>query len=85
MDVAYEVNGYNRKTGELAITVDVPDWRVSSVLRTARVPMSDDGLGSYPLNDGQVMEITSLLGNQINRPDLEFFLEPYEAPQQAAG
>jgi hypothetical protein len=60
--------------------------RLASVLRTARVPMDADGLGSYPLDSGQVAEIAFSAGATLDRRDLDFFLEPYEArPQKAVG
>ena len=85
MPVMYEMNGYDQKTGELAFSVDVPEFRAYPALRIAGVPLNDDGLGSYPLDAGQISEIASMLGVDIDRSDLDFFLEPYEAPQQAAG
>jgi hypothetical protein len=85
MPIRYEVNGYDRQTGDLAWSLDVPEWRVPSVLRIAGVPPSDDGLGSYPLQAGQVSEIVSLLETTLEQRDLAFFLEPYEAPQKAVG
>ena len=47
-----EMNGYEHKTGELAFSVEIPDFRVRSVRNTAGVPLCDDGLGSYPLDPG---------------------------------
>lgn len=85
MPVMYEVNGYDRKTDELKFSVDVPDRRVASVLRTADVPPLDDCLGSYPLDSGHLREIAFLLGIEIDQDDLDFYLEPYETPQKATG
>ncbi len=84
MPVFYEVNGYDSRSGGLTASFEVPDWRVPSVLRTAGVPQSDDGLGSYPLDGSQVSEIAALIGTTIEQEGLDFFLEPYEAPQEAA-
>jgi len=85
MPVMYEVNGYDRKTGDLTSSFEIPERRVPSVLRVVGVTPPDDGLGSYPLQTGQVAEIASLLETKIDQGDLDFFLEPYEAPQKAAG
>ena len=76
MPVMYEVNGYDRASGELVKTYDVPAHRISFVLRTARVPASD-GYGSYPLTPGQLAEIGALLETEIEPDNLDFFLEPY--------
>ena len=84
MAVMYELNGYDRKTGDLALSFDIPERRIAIVLQVPEVPKFDDGLGSYPLNPEQVMRIASLLEKTVV-PELDYFLEPYETPQQAAG
>jgi hypothetical protein len=35
MPVMYEVNGYDPKTGDLVLSVDVPDRRLASVLENS--------------------------------------------------
>jgi hypothetical protein len=84
MALMYEVTGYDRKTGELVAAHDVPGHCLGSALRVAGVSAPDPDLGSYPLATGQVNEISALIGAPIYRPDLDFFLEPYDALQQAA-
>jgi hypothetical protein len=81
----YEVIGYDRRTGEMAAEYHVPDRRVPSVLKVACVLPSHDGLGCYPLNNEQVSEISRILETPIEHDDRDFFLEPYEEPQRAAG
>jgi len=85
MSVMYEINGYDRKTGDLILSFDVPERRSATVMKIALIPKFDDGLGSYPLDARQVSEIASLLERPVVSANLDYFLEPYEAPQKAAG
>ena len=78
MSSKYEVTGYDRKTGALMAFYDVPSERISLVKNIAGVPSSDDGLGSYPLNRGQVSAIAKLLDTAIDNHSIDFFLEAYD-------
>ena len=57
---------------------DVPEQRIDSVRKIAGIPPSDDGLGSYPLDRGQVAAIGRVLETPIEQQDLDFFLEAYD-------
>jgi hypothetical protein len=82
MALFYEITGYSRKTGHLEAYYDVPGRKKGSVKRIAGIGPSDDGLGSYPLNAGQVAEIARILETPIECPGCDFFLEPFEEPRQ---
>jgi hypothetical protein len=85
MSVMYEVTGYDRKTGDLVTFYDVPERRIASVKNIARVPSTDDGLGSYPLDHDQVADISRILETEIQQGDLDYFLEAYdESTNQSA-
>jgi len=84
MPLIYEVTGYDRKTGRLASSYEVPERRVPSVKSLAGIKPSDDGLGSYPLTPAQVAEIAMVIEIPIDQNGKDFFLEPYEEPQHAA-
>jgi hypothetical protein len=79
MSPMYEVTGYDRKTGRLVRSYDVPVRRRASVKKIAGVPPSDDGLGSYPLDGDQVSGIARVLETPIENEDLDYFLEAYDA------
>jgi len=83
MALMYEVTGYDPATGRLKASYDVPAHRVGWVKSVAGVAPSDDGLGSYPLGGEQIAEISRGLEIEVDC-GLDFFLEPYEAPRQAA-
>lgn len=83
MALMYEVTGYDRKTGELVASYNIPSYYLASALRTAGARLPDPDLGSYRLDAGQVHEIAHLIGKSVYESQLDFFLEPYEAPEQA--
>jgi hypothetical protein len=80
MALMYEVTGYDRKTGRLAVSYDVPERKIAHVKKIARIGSSDDGLGSYPLGPNQIPEISKALKTEIEQGRCDFFLEPYERP-----
>jgi hypothetical protein len=85
MSPKYEVTGYDRSTGRLVASYDVPTKRITSIKNIAGVPASDDGLGSYPLDLGQVSAIAKVLNTAIDDESVDFFLEAYdEAVDQPA-
>ena len=78
MSPKYEVTGYDRKTGALVVFYDVPAERIWLAKDIARVPPSDDGLGSYPLDRDQVFAIANLLHTLIDNESIDFFFEAYD-------
>ena len=54
MALMYEVTGYDRQTGRLAVSYDVPERKITLVKKIAGIGSSDDGLGSYPLGPTQI-------------------------------
>ena len=49
MALMYEVTGYDRQTGRLAVSYDVPERNIALVKKIAGIGSSDDGLSSYSL------------------------------------
>jgi hypothetical protein len=82
MALMYEVNAYDRQTGRLAVSYNVPERKIAFGKKIAEIPVSEDGLGSYPLNPDQIAEIARTLKAEIAHGNYNFFLEPYEEPQQ---
>lgn len=81
MAVMYEVTGYDRQSGSLAVSYDVPQRKIALVKKIAEIGSSDDGLGSYPLGSEQISKIAKALKTQIEHGERDFFLEPYEEPK----
>jgi len=81
MAVMYEVTGYDRQSGRLAVSYDVPQRKIALVKKIAGIGSFDDGLGSYPLGPEQISRIAKALKTQIDQGRRDFFLEPYEEPK----
>jgi len=77
MALMYEVTGYDRQTGRLAVSYDVPERKIALVKRIAGIGASDDGLGSYPIGPAQIPEIAKALKTEIEQGRCDFFLEPF--------
>jgi hypothetical protein len=78
MSVKYEVTGYDRETGRLIDFYDIPEQDIVNIKSLAGIPPSDDGLGSYPLNRGQLSEIARSIKTSIEAGDRNYFLEAYD-------
>ena len=77
----YEVTGYDRQTGRLAVSYDVPEQKISLVKKIPRLGSSDDGLGSYPLGPTQIPQIAKALKTEIEQGGCDFLLEPFGKPR----
>ena len=78
MSLMYEMVGYDRKTGKLAIAYDIPESRIATIKKIAGIRRTDDGLGSYPLSADQVGQIAAVVGTKLEKADNDFFLEPFD-------
>ena len=58
MALMYEVTGYDRQTGGLAVSYDVPERKIAVFKKIAGIGASDDGLGSHPLGPEQISYVT---------------------------
>jgi hypothetical protein len=81
MALRYEVTGYDRQTGRLAVSYSVPARKIAVVKQIAGIPSSDDGLGSYRIGLDQIPEIAKAWKTGIEQGRYDFFLEPYEKPR----
>jgi hypothetical protein len=82
MVLMYEVTGYDRQTGRLAVSYSVPEQKIRLVKKIAGIASSDDGLGSYPLGADQISTISKALGAEIERGKCDFYLEPYDQEER---
>ena len=82
MTLMYEVTGYDRQTGRLAVSYDVPGRKIAPVKKIAGIGSSDDRFGSYPLGPTQIPKIAKALKTEIEQGGCDYFLEPFEKPRQ---
>jgi hypothetical protein len=75
MALMYEVTGYDRQTGRLAVSYDVPEQKISLVKKITGIGSSDDGLGSYPLGPTQIPQIAKALKTEIEQGRCDYFFE----------
>jgi hypothetical protein len=75
------VTGYDRQTGRLAVSYDVPEQKIALVKKIAGVGSSEDGLGSYPLGPTQIPQIAEALKTEIEQGRCDYFLELFEKRQ----
>ena len=80
MALMYEVTGYDRQTGRLAVSYDVPEQKIALVKKIAGIGSSDHVLGSYLLGATQIPQIAKALRTEIEQGRCDFFLEPFEKP-----
>ena len=85
MVLLYDVTGYDRQSGYLAVSYAVPKRKTALVKKIVGVPSSDDGLGSYPLGPDKIPEIAELLEAEIEPGKYDFYLEPFEEPPEHPG
>jgi len=78
MVLMYEVTGYDRQTGRLAVSYGVPKQKMALVKKIAGVAWPDDGFGSYPLGSDQISKIAKTLKTEIEQEKFDFYLEPYD-------
>jgi hypothetical protein len=85
MVLMYEVTGYDRQTGRLAVSYGVPERKIALVKKIAGISASDDGLGSYPLGGEEISTIARALDAEIELEKWDFYLEPYEESKEHRG
>jgi hypothetical protein len=80
MALMYEVTGYDRQTGRLAVSYDVPEQKIALVKKIAGIGSSDDGLGSYPLGATQFLKSPRLCKPRSSKADAITFWSLLRSP-----
>jgi hypothetical protein len=76
----YRIVTYDKRTGRMAGNLPLQWQFVAQVRKIAGVQPTDDGLGEYPLAKEKIKKISMLLHIRPE-PDLfDYYLEPYEQP-----
>jgi len=79
MTIEAKIVGFDRSSDLAAVELAVPRVVLAQVKRIADVPASDpDLLGSYPLDDRQVIKIAETAHITVDPVKYAYFLEAYD-------
>jgi len=77
-DIVHRLVGYDAATERIAFQRDIPRGKLPIVKHLARVAQTDpDAVGAYPLSTAQARDVAGILGIDLPREHLCFFLEPF--------
>jgi|GEM_PF-1657725 hypothetical protein len=83
MTVLHKIIGYDRRTEVIAGAYDVPAGTLVEIKQLAHVDASDENAsGSYPIEPAALGRVAELIGEHLDHPRFEFFLEPIAAPDR---
>lgn len=75
--LAHQVAGYDRDTDELAVEYELDPETFEKVRELVTANLDDpEMVYSYQLGDGQLNELSDLLGTKLDGDRYDFFLEP---------
>jgi hypothetical protein len=77
----YRVVTYDRTTERMRGNLPIPPSVVEQVKRIAGFGPQDDGLGEYPLDEGQTRQVAAILGFRADPQHFYYYIEPYEPPE----
>lgn len=79
----YRIVTYDRTTERMKGSLVVPPSVLAKVKKIAGFQPGDDGLGEYPLDEGQTRKIAQILGFRPESERLFYYVEPYEPPEDS--
>jgi hypothetical protein len=79
----YRVVTYDRASERMRGSMIVPPVVLVKVQKIAGFRLQDDGLGEYPLDEGQTRKVAKLLGFHPEPERFFYYVEPCEAPQDS--
>jgi hypothetical protein len=79
----YRIVTYDRATERLKGSLVVPPSTLAKVKKVAGFQARDDGLGEYPLDDGQTRQIAKILGFRPEPDRFYYCVEPYDPPEDS--
>jgi hypothetical protein len=77
----YRIVTYDKKTERMKGSLPIPLSVLEQIKRIAGFGPQDDGLGEYPLDEGQTRQIAGILGFRPDPQHFYYYLEPYEPPE----
>jgi hypothetical protein len=79
----YRVVTYDRHSEEMKGSLVVPPSVLAKVKKIVGFGSQDDGLGEYPLDEGQTRRIAKVLGFRPETDRFYYYVEPYDPPEDS--
>jgi hypothetical protein len=79
----YRIVTYDRTTERMKGSLVVPPAVAAKVKKIAGFNARDDGLGEYPLDEGQTRQVAKVLGFTPEPERFYYYVEPYEPPDDS--
>jgi hypothetical protein len=77
----YRVVTYDKETELMKGNLPILPSLLEEVKRITGFGPQDDGLGEYPLDEGQTREVARILGFNPEPGRFYYYVEPYESPE----
>ena len=74
---------YDKTTEHMKGRLVVPSRVLARVKKIAGFQPQDDGLGEYPLNEGQTRQVAKVLGFGPEPDRFHYYVEPYDPPEDS--
>jgi hypothetical protein len=77
----YRIVTYDKKTDRMRGNLRIPPSVLEQIKRIAGFGPQDDGLGEYPLDEAQTLQVANILGFNSDPGHFYYYIEPYEPPE----
>jgi hypothetical protein len=77
----YRIVTYDKATERMKGSLPIPASVLEDIKRIAGFAPPDDGLGEYPLDEGQTRQIARILDFNPEPNRYYYYVEPYEPPE----
>jgi hypothetical protein len=77
----YRIVTYDKTTGRMKGNLSIPPSVLDQIKRISGFGPQDDGLGEYPLDEGQTRQVAGILGFNPDLSHFYYYVEPYEPPE----
>jgi hypothetical protein len=77
----YRIVTYDKATERMVGSLPIPASVLEDIKRIAGFASQDDGLGEYPLDEGQTRQIARILDFNPEPNRFYYYVEPYQPPE----
>jgi hypothetical protein len=81
----YRIVTYDRATERMKGNLPIPSSVLEEIKRIVGFGPQDDGLGEYPLDEGQTRQVARILDFNPEPDRFYYYVEPYEPPEDDDG